>query len=276
VTVRTGPIAATLERAVVRVSGEEPLAFLHAMTSQELASLRPGQGALTCLLDERAHVLAEARALVLDDRSVLLDAEPAARGALVERLGRVAPLSACAVIDETGEWHLRPVRDSEDRSSPDGAEHSFAERDGALVVRVEWGGPGVDLLVRERAPASNADAYESARIAGGRPRFGIDVTPDLIVNETPLIERAVSFTKGCYPGQETVARIRNLGRARRALVGLDSDALLRAGAPVRAGDREVGRVTSAAGTWAIALVRAEAAEEPLLVEGTPVRARTLW
>lgn len=257
---------------VARVRGTGPMAFLHAVTTQDVAGLTPGSGALACVLDETGHVLAEFRILALEDGSALIDAEDAARSAVHERLARVAPLAGCEVVDESDEWRVFAVRGPRAATAlgiadPPDAEHSYVVRDDALALRVDWGLAGFDVLARAGsdptwdAPAISDEAFEAARIAAGRPRFGVDITPDLIVNETPLLARAVSLTKGCYPGQESVAKITNLGRARRALVALSLPEPVVAGTPVVAEDVEVGWITSSAaipgGAAAIAVVRTE-------------------
>lgn len=282
-------------RAVLRVSGERPLDFLDAVCTQEVAGLGPGRGALACLLDATGHVLAELRVLPMTRDEVLVDAEEAALETLRDHLGRIAPLSGCEVVDDSWGWGAIAIRGPKAETALLGlgevpaAEHAFRSIDGAIVARVEWGLAGFDLLmpVGERvlveAVEVGRDAWEAARIAAGRPRFGIDITPEHIVNETPLVDRALSPAKGCYPGQETVARIRNLGRPRRAVVGLrlSGEDPPEPGAPVRAGDAEVGRVTSAArtpeGPVAIATVRSEHAADGARLEagGVPATVRRL-
>jgi len=263
-----------LERVVVRLSGESPLKFLHDTSTQEVADLQPGQGALLCFLNEKGRVQAEARALVLDDGSVLLDAEPAARAYLTGWLARIAPLSACSVSDETEQWHVTAVRGpraAEALGVDDSLvhEHDHMTEDGLTIVRVDWGVAGFDVLSRSPIMLdaarfeTDAATFDAARIAAGRPRFGVDITEDTLVNETPLLARAVAPAKGCYPGQESVARVQNLGRIRRHLVGIRFDAQIDGvpGSPVTAGGEDVGVLTSSArtpdGSAAIAHVRAE-------------------
>lgn len=268
------------EHCVARVRGTEPLAFLHATTTQDLLGLQPGEGALTCLLDDKGHVLAEMRVLLLRNGDVLLDGEPAIHEPLTGWLARVAPLSGCEILDETDDWTRTAIRGPHAATAISSTgfpstglpttEHHHAERNGTILVRVEWGIPGFDLLHPRSAPASiplNAPpidhtTFEAERIASGRPRFGIDVTPDLIINETPLLDRAVSATKGCYPGQETVARIRTLGRARRTIAGISSgDHVPHPGTPVLADGQQIGWITSAGltpeGAVALAVIQSE-------------------
>jgi folate-binding protein YgfZ len=240
---RSGAAHVRLDRLVARVTGEDPIAFLDATTTQDLSGLKPEQSALTCMLDEKGHVLAELRATALSDGAVLIDAEQAAREAITGWLAKVAPLSGCEVIDETSRWTVIAIRGAR------AAEHVPGD---AIAIEVDWGLTGYDIIadapVEIDAVSMSDTDYEAARIAAGRPRFGVDFDETTHIAETPLIARAVSFTKGCYPGQESVARVQNLGRVRKRLVGLDfegADVPL-VGTIISAESLEVGRVTSAA------------------------------
>lgn len=263
--------SARLPRCVVRLAGESPLKFLHDTGTQDVADLQPGQGALTCFLNEKGRVQAEARTLALHDGSVLLDADPPAAGYLTGWLARIAPLSGCEVTDETARWNVAAVRGARAAEalglgSALEAEHAHLVEGDRMIVRVAWGLPGFDVLSQSPILLDalvDDETFEAARIAAGRPRFGIDVTDEMLVNETPLLRHAVAMEKGCYPGQESVARVANLGRIRRCLVGLRFDATIdrEPGTPVMLEGDEVGVVTSSArtpdGTAAIAHVRAE-------------------
>jgi folate-binding protein YgfZ len=242
-TLRTGATRTLLDRFVARVTGTDPVSFLDATTSQDLSGLTPRSSALTCMLDEKGRIQAELRATVLSDGSVLLDAEQPARAAVVGWLARVAPLSGCEIIDESDRWSVTAVRGD------------VPETSDGLVVPVEWGPRGFDVLSVDGkqidAPERTLADHDAELVAYGRPRFGVDFDDTTHIAETPLITRAVSFTKGCYPGQESVARVQNLGRARKRLVGLDiaRDAVPGAGTPLTVDGNDVGCITSAA-RWA--------------------------
>lgn len=246
-------------RAILRLRGPAALKFLHDVSTQDVAGLHLGEGALAAFLDDKGLVLAEARILATDD-GAQLDADQAATPGLQRAVARVAPLAGVEVEDET--WEAARVCGG---AGPE-PEHAWAEREGALWVRVAWGGEGWDLLAPSLGRAiaglgaSEGDPgrLEEERIAAGRPRFGVDVTDQTLVNETPLLEHAVSFSKGCYPGQESVARVRNLGRVRRKLrtLALESGGAA-PGDEVRVGEQAVGKVTSAAGVHALAMISSD-------------------
>ena len=240
---RSGAVYTPLDRLVARVTGDDPIAFLDATTTQDLSDLKPDQSALTCMLDEKGRILAELRTIVLPDGTVLIDAEQAAREAVTGWLAKVAPLSGCEVSDETERWRVTALR------GPKAEKH--IPRD-AIATEVDWGLLGYDIITASPfevgAVSMTAAEHDAARIDAGRPRFGVDFDETTHIAETPLIARAVSSTKGCYPGQESVARVQNLGRVRKRLVGLDfNDAdVPAAGTTLTVDGADVGRVTSAA------------------------------
>ena len=231
-----------LDRLVARVAGDDPIAFLDATTTQDLTGVSKGDSTLTCMLDEKGRIQAELRVTVLDDGTVLIDAEQPARDAITGWLAKVAPLSGCEVIDESDRWDVTALFGS---PAPDGV----------ITLASEWGPSDLDAMSEKglafHGNEMDAAEYEAARIAGGRPRFGIDFDETTHIAETPLIARAVSFTKGCYPGQESVARISNLGRVRKRLVGLEivGNVVPETGKALIAEEQDVGHITSAA-AWA--------------------------
>lgn len=261
-----------LPRVVYRVTGERPLAYLHDVLAQDVSELREGTGAIAALLTPEGRVAAEVRVLPLE-KDVLFDADEASRDGIERLIVRYAGLAGCEVVDLTGEYVVAAVRgEAVAPSMLSRDEVAFAESGGAYLVRVGWGVPGIDVI----GPSSAVDEVirgfdlahatvedlDDARIAAGRPIFGRDIDESLLVNETPLLAHGVSMTKGCYPGQESVARVHNLGRVRRELRGLTSNARLEAGADLTVDGEVVGKITSAArspdaGFAAIALVRSE-------------------
>jgi len=266
----------SVPRAVFAVTGDRPLAYLHDVVAQDVAALTPGNGAIAAVLDAGGRVVAEVRILARDE-DVLLDGEPAIRPGVGAHIARHAPLAWCEVADiaETAVAAVRgPGTDAALAAAglrtPPGEEASFVAEGQLLIVRVLWGVPGVDLIgppgvvgaavARLGAREASIDEFEAALVASGRPRYGVDITDELLVNETPLLTHGVSMTKGCYPGQESVARIANLGRVRRSVRSLRAASVLTAGSAVHAKDENAGTVTSVAqvpdaGWKALAILR---------------------
>lgn len=251
-------ITALPARCVLRLTGPATLKFLHDVSTQDVAPLRPGDSALLAFLDDKGRILADARVTATDEGAIV-DAEEAATDGLERAVTRIAPLAGVDV--EAQRWEALRY---------DGAEMPRDALDalGVLAVPVSWGGSGFDLLAPSlravratftEGGAAEGDlaAVEEARIAAGRPRFGVDIDAATLINETPLLTRAVSFTKGCYPGQESVARVHNLGQVRRKLRVLRLDAPVRAGDAVRVGAENVGTVTSTAGSHALAFLASD-------------------
>lgn len=272
-------IVEQLPHALFLVTGERPLAYLQDILAQDVGDLGPERGAIAALLTPDGRVAAELRVLPGED-GVLIDAEENARGGIEDHVARHAGLAGCEVRDVTPERVVAAVRgpltdralDEAGLPAPGPGEAAVERSGNALLVRVLWGVPGVDvigsrddvaaILAKVDVPRAGIAQLEAARIAAGRPRFGPDVGASTLVNETPLLAHGVSLTKGCYPGQESVARVHNLGRVRRMLRGLRSTGSLAAGAEVRTDGAVVGTITSAApagggGFAAIAFLRSE-------------------
>jgi folate-binding protein YgfZ len=260
-------------RIVYRVGGERPLAYLHDVLAQDVSELREGTGAIAALLTAEGRVAAEVRVLPLE-KDVLIDADEASRDGIQNLLVRHAGLAGCEVVDVTDEYAVAAIRgpDASVPGEPPSSEAAFVAAGDAIIVRVIWGVPGIDVLGPTGAvaevlrtvdvPRASLEDLDVARIAAGRPLVGRDIDDTLLVNETPLLTHAVSLSKGCYPGQESVARVHNLGRVRRMLRGLTADAALEGGADLTVDGAVVGRITSAAhapidGFAAIALIRSE-------------------
>jgi tRNA-modifying protein YgfZ len=190
------------------------------------------------MLDEKGRIQAEMRATVLDDGEVIIDAEQPARDSITGWLAKIAPLSGCEIV-ETDLWDVTAL-------------FGLPAPSGVVPLASEWGPSDLDVLSENGLAFDgnemDAAEYEAARIAAGRPRFGVDFDETTHIAETPLIARAVSFTKGCYPGQESVARVSNLGKVRKRLVGLEiaGNVVPEVGTALAVDGQDVGRITSAA------------------------------
>jgi tRNA-modifying protein YgfZ len=245
---------------------------LHGQVTQDLLGLRPGQGAYACHLDRKGGLVSDLVVLIeTEERLRLL--LPAENQALMQtKLRPVAMLADCS-LHAPGEEPSRfllsgPAAFSRLSQLTEGAlrlapyEHRSTELEGGLAVRVlgwpETGDPGLliecdpgdasrllDLVLGdEEIVLGGEEAWDIMRVEGGFPVWGRDLGPGRLPPEAGL-EHAISYTKGCYIGQETMARIRTYGRVNRQLVSLRADVTIPAGAELFAGERAVGAVTSA-------------------------------
>jgi folate-binding protein YgfZ len=213
---------------VVRVSGPDRLQWLHDLTTQYFLDLPPKTWTQALVLSPQGHV-EHAFAGIDDGESFTAATEPGAAAPLVEFLDRMRFLSRVEVTDVTAELALawRPA-----------AGHELVPRE-QLTAYAEAAGPACGLW-----------AYEALRIARGEPRLGLDTDTRTIPNEVGWIGTAVHMDKGCYRGQETVARVHNLGRPPRRLTLLHLDGsenrLPEIGAELRHGEKAVGFVGTSA------------------------------
>jgi folate-binding protein YgfZ len=257
-------------RDVLRVSGPDRLDWLHSLTTQYFLDLAPGTWTTALVLSPQGHV-EHAFSGVDDGTAFTAHTEPGTGAALVEWLQRMVFMRE--VVVETVEdlavcW--RPTL-------PEGRAASASERVGTRF----------DLVPRDRltayadaaGPACGLWAYEALRIARGEPRLGLDTDHRTIPNEVGWIGPAVHLDKGCYRGQETVARVHTLGKPPRRLTLLHLDGsenrLPEAGSPVSYDGREVGFVGSSArhhelGPIALAVLKRNVPVDAALeVDGMP-------
>ncbi|MGH8969241.1 MAG: YgfZ/GcvT domain-containing protein [Actinomycetes bacterium] len=253
-------------RPVVRIAGPDRLTWLHSLTSQHLEALPAGVATESLVLTPHGHV-EHVLNLVDDGAATWVHVEPGTVEALVGYLDSMRFWSKVEVEDLTTSYavvHLPPGAAPGEglaRTTDHGTE-VFVPRD-RLEAEIDAHGAPVGLW-----------ALEALRIAAGRPRFGFETDHRTIPHEVGWLATAVHLDKGCYRGQETVARVHNLGRPPRRLVLLHLDgsdsALPAHGDPVELDGRAVGFVTSAArhhelGPIALALVkRSVPADAPLL------------
>ncbi len=253
-------------RDVVRVHGPEARSYLQGQCSQDVAGLVVGEAAWTLVLTPQGKVEALARVTATGDDELVLDVDGGAGPSLVARLERF--LLRTKVSIEPLDWRVVSVRRRSAPANGDDAPVELAAPLGGVVVPVTWPGwSGLDLMgparpgVGERSwvgsslPWVDPVVAEVGRIAAGVPRAGTEVTQRVIPAELGVVERTVSFTKGCFTGQELVARLdargnkvaRHLSRlviAAPVVGGLDV-AVLPGATVVDGSSTEVGTVTSA-------------------------------
>jgi folate-binding protein YgfZ len=267
------------ERGKLALTGGEAKEFLHGQVSNEIEALEPGQGCYAAFLTPKGKMLGDLRVLDLGDE-LFLDTERASLQALFNMIRRYKLGRDVELHKRTVERGLLSLVGPEARAAagaealgPDEHANVAAAIGGVPVLLVATAG-GVDLVCdAERTaelkaaldvPEVSEAAAEVVRVETGRPRYGLDLDDSVIPQEAGLNERAVSFTKGCYVGQETVARLHWRGKPNRHLRGLRLSEPAATGDLLRFGEREVGRLGSsvlspARGPIGLAIVRREAA-----------------
>ncbi len=253
-------------RTVLRLTGRDPVGMLDAILTNEVP--KEALGVYAALLNPKGRIQTDLRVLKTDG-DILVDTEPEGARAAREILGRYAPFSRVGVEDlsENGSWSILGLygpRAGDLLGSPRLAEHESAriQFSGAevLAAGVAVPVPGFDLLgpaevlraardhlLQAGAVPAGPDAYETARIEAGIPRFGQDISPENFPGECGILDRAVSFSKGCYPGQETVARMHYRGHPNRTLHRFVLDGPPPPpNTPIIQNEKQVGRITSTA------------------------------
>jgi len=276
------------ERGKLALTGADAKDFLTGQVTNDIVALTPGTGAYAAFLTPKGKMRGDLRVLDLGDQ-LLLDCERSVLQDLFDTirttmLGRDVQLHKRTL--QLGLLSLIGPRAAQVTGTQPGAPEHTCRRDGdTVVVATDL---GVDLFfpaerleaVRSRAVAAGAVGVDRAvaeivRVESGRPRYGLDLDSTVIPQEAGLNERAVSFTKGCYVGQETVARLHYKGKPNRHLRGLRLSAPAPTGTPLLLGEREVGRLGSSVvsprlGPIALALVRREASPGAELAAGDAV------
>ena len=262
-------------RAVIELAGPEAAEFLQGQVTNDVEALEPGTGCYAALLDHKGKIRTDMRVLCVAADRLIVDAEPAGLAILnhvfqTYSLGRQvthkdlsADHTVLSLIGPTASARLDPMPGENDH------DHVLTQYGIAVTTDV-----GIDLICGEsQAAAARAeldvqevseDAAECVRIESGRPRLLRDMDNTTIPQEAGLNDRAVSFTKGCYVGQETVARLHYKGKPNRRLQGLRLSAPAAHGEAIMLGEKQVGTLGSTCvspihGPIALALIRREAA-----------------
>jgi folate-binding protein YgfZ len=268
------------ERGFIDVLGPDGAEYLQGQLTNDVEALGVGEGQYAALLDRKGHMQADLRVLRVGQDAILLDTELATKDAALRHLTMYSVGRDVQVGDasaERGAVALIGPRAAEIAGTPPLPEFANGPTTVAGVDVVAVGTrDGIDLLLplaeRERVVAALTDggavevspeAVEILRVEAGVPRFGAEMDTATMPAEAGIVEDAVSFTKGCYIGQETVARLHYKGKPNRHLRGLRLSGAAAPGAALRLGEKEVGTlggavVSPAHGPIGLAIVRREA------------------
>lgn len=260
------------DRGRLLLTGRDRQSFLQGMVTNDVASLKPGEGCYAFLLDATGHVLADARIRCLED-ALLLDVEPGMAAVVAETLDKYLIMERVKIRDVSDEYaqitigglgapeYLSALLETELAGTAEGVNAVVRWVGGDhIVARSEWLAlPTFDIYIKDwqnrdaalsilsnEAVELPSSDFEVLRIEAGIPRFGTDMDARTLAPETGQQKRAIHYRKGCYIGQEIVARIDARGHVNRGLVGflLGGDVLPAPETPVSVEGKEVGRITS--------------------------------
>lgn len=219
-------------RGRIRMIGEDRARLLHAITTNHIQALLPGQGCYAFFLNAQGRILADAVILCFEDR-LLIDTEPEQRAKIYEHVDRYIiadDVTLEDVTEQTEETHVAGP-EAEDALMQLGAPvpvalWSHEDWNGGTIQRIP---AGFSLLFPKGStpsltelPLADADEVRTVRMEQGRPRYGEEITDRYLVQETGLLD-AISFHKGCYLGQEIVERVRSRGQVHRLLRSIEID-----------------------------------------------------
>ena len=236
-----------LDRGYVAVTGPEAAEFLERMVSNEVASLAPGEARPALLLTPKSRIVAPLRVVREEPDAFLLVTEAALAETVASTLLRARFAAKCEI-------EVKPYR----------GYLQLGERDG--FRNDDYGVEAWESWAEDEREAAAADELEPLRVEAGTPAWGKELDETILPAEAGLDETHVSFTKGCYPGQEPIARLHYRGRPNRRLRVLEVESAS-PGDEIFLGEKTVGRVTSAVPGRALGYVRREVEEDAVLQIG---------
>jgi aminomethyltransferase len=248
-------------RGCIYVFGDDRARLLHAMTTNHIQQMQPGQTLYAFFLTAQGRIIADVNVLCLGDAFVL-DTEPETRATVFEHLDKYIIADDVTLEDRTGQVSVFAIE------GPTSADALRSAGITAVPEPNQWTpfGSGIAAGISATAapavrfflppaeaaqiraqlalPEATADEWNTVRVENAHPRYGVDFTASQIPHETQLLH-AVHFSKGCYLGQEIVERVRSRGHANRKLVQLEIDGAATPDAKVMMDGKEVGALTSA-------------------------------
>jgi tRNA-modifying protein YgfZ len=238
-------VTAERPRSFVRVSGPDAEDYLQRMLSNDVAALAPGDACEALLLTAKARVIAPLVVFRRGEIDFLLLTEPALGDRVRTELMR---MRFAAKVEIEPEEHTSTL--------------VFDERPEGGIPNADYGRAAWELLDADvDGERIAAEELERLRIQAGTPRYGREIDERVLPAEAGLVERAVSMTKGCYPGQEPIARQHYRGKVNRTLRVLELAGAVEPGTEIFLGEKTVGRVTSVADGLALGYVRVEVPED---------------
>jgi len=283
-------------RAIALLKGPDAAEYLQGQLTNEIEALSPNEGCYAALLNRKGHLQSDMRVLRLETGDIWLDFETGPAAAVFGHLRTYSIGREVEIEEATDAWAVTSLIGPRAAGIAGveglGPEHAQRLRSwGGVEVLAVAADLGLDLITRADQAAElrallggkgavevGAEAAEVLRVESGRPRFGLDMDSGTMPAEAGIVERAVDFEKGCYIGQETVARLHYRGKPNRTLQGLRLSAPAAHGVPLLHGDKRVGEIGTACispafGPIALAVLRREARPGEPLAVGDDVTAK---
>ncbi|MEQ1947584.1 MAG: glycine cleavage T C-terminal barrel domain-containing protein [Bryobacteraceae bacterium] len=294
-------------RGKIRLTGDDRVRLLHAMTTQHIQQMSPGDGAYAFFLNAQGRILADAYVFCFEDH-ILLDTEPETRARIYEHLDRYIIADDVALEDATAQIVTLAIEGPDAGAVLESLGATLPSNDGAMekwgeawLARVSATGASgfrvflaadakQDFLTRLASlpggplPQASAEEARIVRIENGHPRCGEEISDRFLVQETGQMH-GIHFTKGCYLGQEIVERVRSRAQIHRVLRRLEiessSGSLPEHGAKLKVGEAEAAEIASAVQSpatgkvIALAYVRTQFAEPGTEIISGPWKARVL-
>jgi len=264
----TSPLVVERSRGLLRITGRDPVKMIHGLATADIEAITPERGRYTAFLTPKGRLVADARIFRPDADPVelLVDTAPDALPGLMAHLKKFVPPLFARAADASEEWAVVGVygegADDLVGAAPGLPEEAVVAVEGGFAARtLITGEPGWDLFVAASrrdavvamllgagGRAGDPESLEALRVVAGRPRWGRELTEDVIPLEAELLDRAISQSKGCYTGQEVIVRILHRGHVNRHLRRLEfAGSTPEPGTELfeEGGDRPRGVVTSA-------------------------------
>jgi aminomethyltransferase len=238
-------------RSRLLIAGADRKRFLHGQVTNDVNKLAVGESCYAAIVTAKGRIESDAHIHCLED-ALLLDFEPGLSARIAARFEKYVIADDVEIKDASGTYVMFTVQGPESNPLPRAEGYGKRVGEWLCVANLRGTSKGFDLFVpvaekdRARLPGNQCSeaALEIVRIESGLPRFGIDMDETNLAPETGIEDRAISYTKGCYIGQEVISRIRTYGQVARALRGLRSENPLKPGEKLFLGGKEVGHVTS--------------------------------
>ncbi len=257
----SGPTLYRPERSLLALRGKDRIKWLQGVVTAEVTTMAPGEGCFTTAVNRQGKMVGVMTVHVQEEQ-ILLEIDQSNLDSMKAHFDHYIIMEDVAVTDLSGEWSVLELQGAGSWTAlslpPQPWFHHATWKNGFAASNRSLGVEGVTLLVPASETVSfeegSSESYERLRVANGFPKWGVDMGPEELPMEAGLDSLAISYTKGCYLGQEVILRVRNFGEPPKQLVLLQGKSPS-VGASIESEGEVVGRVTSVSGEVALGYVK---------------------